>query len=198
MKDDDLFNIGTTDYTISIWLKVSEENSTTRMVPWQESGALGTRDNQTWLRLYSTSTNQLTFATEDENGGSTIHLTAANSPEVNNIANGEWRNVVCVRAGTKISLYVDGVERRSATTSAVKNVSNAGDFKIGFQESGYGNYINKYIGAIDKRYRKNLMCTTREKGIPTLSLLFSIIITYSDHEEINNHTLCCCHIAYLL
>ncbi len=149
VKDDDLFNIGTTDYTISIWLKVSEENSTTRMVPWQESGALGTRDNQTWLRLYSTSTNQLTFATEDENGGSTIHLTAANSPEVNNIANGEWRNVVCVRAGTKISLYVDGVERRSATTSAVKNVSNAGDFKIGFQESGYGNYINKYIGAMD-------------------------------------------------
>lgn len=149
VKDDELFNLGTSNYTISIWLKVTEENSTTRMVPWQESGALGSKDNQTWLRLYSTSTNQLTFATEDENGGSTIHLTAANSPEVNNIANGAWRHVVCVRAGTETSLYVDGIERRRVTTSAVKNVSNAGDFKVGFQESGYGNYINKYIGAMD-------------------------------------------------
>lgn len=149
VKDDAIFNLGTSNYTIAVWLKVEEAYATTRMVPWQESGALGSRDNQTWLRLYSTATNQLTFATEDDNGGSTIHLTAANSPEVNNIANGQWRHVVCVRTGTKISLYVDGIERRSATTSAVKNVSNAGDFKIGFQESGFGNYINKYIGGMD-------------------------------------------------
>lgn len=149
VKDDDAFNFGTGDYTIAVWLKVEEVNSTTRMVPWQESGAGGSGDNQTWLRLYSTATNQLTFATEDAAGGSTIHLTQSNSPEVNNIANGQWRHVVCVRSGTRTRLYVDGVERRNVSASAVKNVSNTGDFKVGFQESGIGNFINKYIGAMD-------------------------------------------------
>lgn len=148
IKDDNAFNFGTGDYTIAVWLKVEEANSTVRMVPWQESGAGGSGDNQTWLRLYSTATNLLTFATEDVAGGSIIHLTQSNSPEVNNIANGQWRHVVCVRSGTRTRLYVDGVERRNTNASAVKNVSNAGDFKVGFQESGV-NFTNKYIGAMD-------------------------------------------------
>lgn len=149
VKDDDAFNFGTSDYTIAVWLKVEETNSTTRMVPWQESGASGSGDNQTWLRLYSTATNQLTFATEDATGASTIHLTQSNSPEVNNIADGHWRHVVCVRSGTRTRLYVDGIERRNTNASTVKNVSNAGEFKVGCQESGIGNYMNKFIGSMD-------------------------------------------------
>jgi PKD repeat protein len=148
IKNDNAFNFGTENYTIAVWLKVEEAYSTTRMVPWQESGAGGSGDNQTWLRLYSTATNQLTFATEDATGASTIHLTQSNSPDVNNIANGQWRHVVCVRSGTRTRLYVDGVERRNGNANAVKNVSNAGDFKVGFQESGT-NFTNKYIGAMD-------------------------------------------------
>lgn len=147
--DDDAFNMGTGNYTVAVWLKVGVEYSTTRMVAWQESGAGATGDDQTWLRLYSTATNQLTFATEDAAGGSTLHLTSSNS-SVNNIANGEWRHVVCVRDGLVTSVYIDGVFIRSVTSSkGIKNVSNAGTFKVGCQESGVGNYTNKFIGAID-------------------------------------------------
>ena len=149
VKDHDAFNLGTSDYTISVWLKIAEAQKTTIMVPWQESGGGGTGDNQTWLRHYSTATNQLTFATEDGAGGSTNHLTAANSPAVHNIANGQWRHVVCVREGLKTSIYIDGVFTRSVNSgNGIKNVSNAGNFKIGWQESG-ASYRNRYIGAMD-------------------------------------------------
>lgn len=149
VKDDPAFNLGTGDFTISVWLKILEAQKTVRMVAWQESGAGGSGDNQTWLRHYSTATNHLTFATEDAAGGSTIHLTEANSPAVNNIANGQWRHVVCVRAGLTTSIYVDGTLARSVNATVIKDVSNAGDFKVGCQESGVGKYINPFIGFID-------------------------------------------------
>ncbi len=149
IKDDDAFNFEKDNYTIAIWLKVSKENNAVRMVPWQESGAGGSGDNQTWLRLYSTATNQLSFATEDSDGGSTLHLTASNS-SVYNIANGEWRHVVCVREGLKTTIYIDGVQIRSVSSSkGIKDVSNEGNFKVGFQESGVGKYINNYTGSMD-------------------------------------------------
>lgn len=149
VQDDDAFNLGTGNYTIAVWLKVAPEYSTTKMVPWQESGANGSGDNQTWLRLYSTATNQLTFATEDAAGGSTIHLTEGNSA-VYNIANGVWRHVLCVRDGLKTSIYIDGTLARSVnSTKGIKDVSNAGDFKVGCQETKPGEYSNKYVGAMD-------------------------------------------------
>jgi hypothetical protein len=105
----------------------------------------------------------LTFATEDATGGSTNHLTAANSPAAYNIANGQWRHVVCVREGLKTSIYIDGVFTRSVNSgSGIKNVSNAGNFKIGWQENGVASYRNRYIGAMDDLiiYRRAL--TTQE------------------------------------
>ena len=146
VPDNDAMNFGTGDYSVSCWVKTSTQTSA---MVWQESGGKGAGDNQTWLRLRGSAVNLTSFSTEEPapGGGTTINLTAAISPAAATNDN-VWHHIVCTRSGTLTTIYIDGVNIRTATASAVKTVSNAGIFKVGMQENAAG-YLNKFNGLID-------------------------------------------------
>ncbi|RYE21662.1 MAG: PKD domain-containing protein [Sphingobacteriales bacterium] len=146
VEDDNAMNFGVGDYTVSVWYKT---NTTQRGMVWQESGALGSGDSQTWLRILGSGTNLTSFSTEDNTGGSTINLTTANAGAAATTNDGVWHHVVCVRSGAVTALYIDGVKIREATSATgPKTTSNNAGFKIGMQETATG-FSNPFNGQID-------------------------------------------------
>lgn len=142
----DAMNFGTNDYSVSVWVKTSLTSS--GMV-WQESGAKGSGDNQTWVRILGSATNLTSFSTEDATGGSTINLTTAANGTVATTNNGVWHHIVTTRQGLVTTIYIDGVKiAERSSTVGVKVTSNDGAFKVGMQENATG-YINKFIGQLD-------------------------------------------------
>lgn len=144
VPDNPAFDFGTADYTISCWLKTSGTN---KMMIWQESGANGSGDNQTWLRIGDNTTDKLLrFDTEDAGGGNILNY--GNGPE-SGIGDNNWHNVVCVREGGATRLYIDGEKKGELTKPGAKLVSNSQDFKIGAQEGPVGTYKTYFTGLID-------------------------------------------------
>lgn len=139
VPDHEALNFGSGDYSVSVWVRTSE---TGRMMVWQESGKNGTGDNQTWVRLGdNTSDRRIRFATEDGSGGTIINSEVS-------VSDGSWHLVTAVRQGTKTYLYIDGELIKEASASAVKVVSNTGNFKIAFQE-GTTAFSNYFTGQLD-------------------------------------------------
>lgn len=146
VPDNAAMNFGTDDYSVSVWIKTT---TTARGMVWQESGAKGSGDNQTWVRLLGSATNLTSFSTEDPSGGSTINLTTAANGAAATTNDGVWHHLVAVRQGAVTSLYIDGVKIREATSATgAKNTSNNSPFKIGMQEGATG-YSNQFVGLID-------------------------------------------------
>lgn len=146
VPDNDAMNFGTGDYSVSCWMKTS---TTVRGMIWQESGAKGSGDNQTWLRILGSATNLTSFSTEDPTGGSTINLTTAANGSVATTNDGKWHHIVCVRQGAVTALYIDGAKIKEATSpTGVKTTSNNAAFKVGMQE-GTAGYSNPFNGQID-------------------------------------------------
>ncbi|TKC09891.1 PKD domain-containing protein [Pedobacter polaris] len=145
VPDNEAMNFGTGDYSVSVWVKTS---TTTRGMIWQESGAKGSKDNQTWVRILNSATQVTSFSTEDEINGSSIHLNNANDGAVASMNDGAWHHIVTTRKGTLTAIYIDGVKIKEATASGIKNVSNQSPFKVGLQE-GTGGYNNQYNGLMD-------------------------------------------------
>lgn len=142
VADNPAFNMGVGDFTISVWI---QSTSSVRMMIWQESGKNGSKDNQAWLRLNSSATQYTAFNIEDAAGGSFLALA-----DPGNIADGKWYHVVAVRSGLVTKIYINGqkmIERTS--TTGIKDVSNAADFKIGMQE-GATSFSNYFIGKLDE------------------------------------------------
>jgi PKD repeat protein len=146
VTDHEAYNFGKGDYSVSTWVKT---NRTNRMMIWAESGGKGSGDNQTWLRLGANTTTQLLgFATEDSGGGSFLGMSEA---EKGKMYDDVWHHVVCVRQGLVTRVYVDGVKAKEVTANAangIKEVSNAGNFKIGAQE-GTSSFSNFFNGQLD-------------------------------------------------
>ncbi|MBX6361350.1 MAG: PKD domain-containing protein [Acidobacterium ailaaui] len=140
VPDNAAFNFGMSDFTVSCWIKTGQQK---KMMIWQESGAKGGGDHQTWLRLGDNTTDrQIRFNTEDSGGSNIINSATG-------ISDNAWHQVVCVREGTTTRLYVDGVKKGELTKSTVKDVSSEQDFKIGAQEGPLGSYSNYFIGLLD-------------------------------------------------
>lgn len=146
VPDNEAMNFGTGDYTVAVWIKTS---TNIRGMIWQESGAKGSGDHQTWVRILGTATNLTSFSTEDPTGGSTINLTAAANGSVATTNDGVWHHIVAVRQGAVTILYIDGVKVKEATSATgTKTTSNESPFKVGMQE-GTAGYSNQFNGLID-------------------------------------------------
>lgn len=144
IPDNETFNFHSNDFSISCWLKTTH---TEKMMIWQESGAGGSRDNQAWLRIGDNSSDRvIRFDTEDGGGGNIINYGDGPATAV---SDGEWHHIVCVREGGTTRLYVDGEMKEEMIKGTPKDVSNAGDFKIGGQEGPAGDYHTYFTGLID-------------------------------------------------
>jgi PKD repeat protein len=160
VPDNPAFNFGTADYTISCWLKTAKTN---KMMVWQESGANGSRDNQTWLRIGDNTTSKLLrFDTEDGGGGNILNY--GSGPE-SGVGDGNWHNVICVREGGTTRLYIDGEKKGELIKSSAKMVSNSQDFKIGAQEGPIGTYKTYFTGLLDDLTIYNKALTDDEVAI---------------------------------
>jgi len=149
VPDNDALNFKTSDYSVSVWIKTNKTNT---MMVWQESGKKGSKDNQTWLRMGDNTTDRYArFTTEDESGGKIINMGTEGR-----LSDNAWHHVVCVREGTNMNVYVDGKLVKQEST-AVKNVSNEQNFKIGAQENATG-FLNYFNGMLDDMviYKKAL------------------------------------------
>lgn len=134
-------NFGTGNYTVSLWVKTA---LTTRMMLWQESGRNGSKDNQTWLRLNdNTNDRRMRFCIEDGVGSTFVNLGGTG-----NVSDDTWHHVVAVRDGLTTLVYIDGVRVGMSTAPALRNVSNAQAFKIGFQEGAAAN-SSYFAGQLD-------------------------------------------------
>lgn len=155
VPDNAAMNFGAGDYSVSVWIKTSLTSS--GMV-WQESGAKGGGDNQTWVRILGSATNLTSFSTEDSAGGSTINLTNAANGSSARTNDGTWHHLVTTRQGLITTIYIDGVKiAERSSTVGIKVTSNEGAFKVGMQENASG-YINRFNGMIDDLiiYKKTL------------------------------------------
>jgi hypothetical protein len=147
-------NFGASDFTVSCWVKTG---NTTRMMLWQESGKIGSGDNQTWLRMGDNTTDRrLRFTIEDNTGSTIINMGAAAF-----IADNAWHHVVAVRQGTTTTVYIDGVQRGTGTAANLKVVSNDQNFKIGVQEGAASN-SSFFNGELDDMIIYNKALTLAE------------------------------------
>lgn len=141
VSDNDALNFGTANFSVGVWVKT---DNTSKMMIWQESGANGPNDNQTWLRIGdNTDSRVIRFDTEDSNGGAILNIGTDRVP--NGVSDGLWHFVVAVRDGGTNYVYVDGQLVHQMDVSPIRNVSNEQDFKIGGQETSpgiFGNFLN--------------------------------------------------------
>ncbi|RIV53549.1 PKD domain-containing protein [Flagellimonas taeanensis] len=145
VADNDALNFGTDNFSVGVWVKTE---NTSRMMIWQESGANGPNDNQTWLRIGdNTDSRVIRFDTEDNNGGAIINIGTDRVP--NGLSDGLWHFVVAVRDGNTNYVYVDGLLIHQMDVTPIRNVSNEQDFKIGGQEMDPGVFGNFLNGTLD-------------------------------------------------
>jgi PKD repeat protein len=140
LQSQGILNLGTGDYSVAGWVKAG---TAARMV-WQESGKNGSGDNQSWLRMNDNTTDrQLRFNTEEPGGSSILNM-----GNEGKMSDNTWKHFVCVRKGTNMSVYINGVKVKELNTPAVRNVTGAQNFKIGMQE-GVSSFTNFFNGLMD-------------------------------------------------
>jgi PKD repeat protein len=152
------FDFGTGEFSVAVWVNSSATNGTNRrqMMIWMESG-FGAGDMQTWMRLYSNASRNITLNIEK---GGTIHVAPATAGS--SIADGTWHHVVCTRNSTGTRIYLDGVQIGSANTAESFDTVNPACplFKIGVQQTASA-WSNPFDGMLDDLivYKKALTLT---------------------------------------
>jgi hypothetical protein len=63
------------------------------------------------------------------------------------VADGAWHDLACVRAATRLTLLVDGVERASVPVPPNLSIANAEPLRVGGKGPNKGN--DQYAGQID-------------------------------------------------
>lgn len=141
------FDFGTGDFSVAVWINSSALNGTNRkqMMIWMEGG-FGSGDLQTWMRLYSNASRNITLNIEK---GGTIHVAPAVAGS--SIADDNWHHVVCTRDATGTKMYLDGVQVGTANTAAGPGDTvnpNCPFFKIGVQQTATS-WSNLFDGMLD-------------------------------------------------
>ncbi len=63
------------------------------------------------------------------------------------VTDGTWHDVACVRTGNRLTIIVDGVERRSVAVPPTLSIANAEPLRVGGKGANKGN--DQYAGQID-------------------------------------------------
>ncbi|GHT65051.1 hypothetical protein AGMMS50239_23960 [Bacteroidia bacterium] len=144
------FDFGTGDYSVSCWIRTSQKK---QQMIWMEGG-FGSGDLQTWLRLYSNASRNITLNIEK---GGTIHVAPPNGDLA---ADAGWHHVVCTRNASGTKIYLDGMQIGSANTASGPGDTvnpNCPYFKIGVQQTATS-WSNAFDGMLDDItvYKKEL------------------------------------------
>ena len=103
--------IGTTNFTISAWIKTSDTSASGVIIQQRQSGTSHTNyDGQYQFRTNTDGT--LHFFTHNVSSGYGLNFDSSST-----IRTGAWRHVAVVREGLTGKIYIDGVESGTATTT---------------------------------------------------------------------------------
>jgi hypothetical protein len=132
ISNNDSLNFGTSDFSMSLWIKPNSEYCQIIGKDVFPGGLLGY-----YLSIGAAGTRKLRFATRN------VSDNTLDSP--NPLPN-EWTYIVAVRKSNILKLYINGTLDSSLSESSTTNVSSNADFKIGrfdewigVQSSFYGN-----------------------------------------------------------
>jgi len=115
---------GTQDFTVAFWFQTNDYS-----VPLADligNRAASGHGNFFAVRL---SSDGYVSAEVDQDAAGTNYIGIRSSP--NRLNDGNWHQVVVVRSGRTLTLYIDGVYSNSGTGSGTANINNGVVFKLG-------------------------------------------------------------------
>ncbi|MCD8101623.1 MAG: PKD domain-containing protein [Alistipes sp.] len=136
------FDFQTGDFSVSVWVRNDKQSVRQQMMIWM-AGGFSSGDMQTWLRLYSNASRNVTLNIEK---GGTIHITDSNW---DNIGDDQWHHIVCVRQGGMSYIYIDGQVAGTASRTEPGEIDSTLPFKVGIQQTGESTFSNAYEGMLD-------------------------------------------------
>lgn len=163
----DNFDMGTENFTISIWIKTLDSDNKHKTIISKG----GNVDNNVlypgWI-LYKVRSewagreNQLGFVLQGDSSRISFFDT-----DTNYINDGNWHHIVIsANASSNISIYIDGVLKKTGSTSAIGNTNNTREVWIGGHDQifpGSGNSpLPKWNGSIDEVQIYNRSLSTDE------------------------------------
>ena len=120
---------GTSDFTVALWLKTTEQHRYFDLVGNRTAGSHG---NFFCLRMTgkheSVAAGRVSVEVDQDSRG-TNYIPADSS--ITGLNDGNWHHVAAVRQGTSLKLYVDGKLSGQGNGSGVANIANGNPFKLG-------------------------------------------------------------------
>lgn len=137
VADNDSFDVGTADFALGIWFKHTTSSDIDHLFNKKD----GSSRNETGYEVYLSATGTIVFSISDDSGSTTD--TATTTAEYDDSV---WHELWCVRRGTVLSVYVDGVlAATGAVSNAALTLNNAVSLNVGAAKSA----TTTFAGSID-------------------------------------------------
>jgi len=156
------FDITSGDLTIDFWVKFS--NATAIATEQLYDISDGTNDNR--LYLQRTSTGVVRF-------GLLASSSSVFSVDTTIFSSSEWTHIAIIKSGNNYGLYINGVQRSYATSSATASFGD--DLRIGAHADSEGNFLN---ASIDE-YR--IQSNNSFSATPVVGLTDTITVPTAEH-----------------
>ena len=125
---------GTTDFSVMLWLKTTEQQRYFDIVGNRNSPSHG---NFFSMRMTGNDPNAPhgRISIEVDQDGNGTNYTHVESTIVN-LNDGRWHHVAAVRGGPSLALYVDGMWAGENAAKGVANINNGNPFRLGASLAG--------------------------------------------------------------
>ncbi len=133
-----LGNFGSSDFTIDFWMKTSSLQ-TMRIIGKRVTCLhsnfwnLGIKNGKIEMAL-------------DQNSSGTIYQVLRG---VTNLADSAWHHIIFVRDAGVLTFYVDGLLESTISYTFTVNLSNTGDFRLGYEVCVPAGFTSSYDGLLD-------------------------------------------------
>lgn len=125
---------GTTDFTVTLWLRTTEQQHYFDIVGNRTSPSHGNFFSMRMTGNYPGQPSGRISIEVDQDGNGTNYAHVESS--IVNLNDGRWHHVVAVRAGPSLALYVDGVLAGENVGKGVANINNGNPFRLGASLAG--------------------------------------------------------------
>jgi len=120
---------GTSNFTVALWLKTTEQHRYFDLVGNRTAGSHG---NFFCLRMTgkheSAPAGRVSAEVDQDGNGANYIGVEASTTGLND---GNWHHVAAVRQGTSLKLYIDGKLSGQGASGGVANIANGNSFKLG-------------------------------------------------------------------
>ena len=123
----DVGQFGTSDFSVALWIKTSEQLRYYDIVGNRTDGSHGVFFCIRMTGRHESLPTGMLCAEVDQNGTNYVSVQSSRS----GLNDGEWHHMAVVRTGGKLTIYVDGKLCGTAQGSAPADIRNGHDFRLG-------------------------------------------------------------------